>query len=437
MNRRGFTLVELLITIVIIGMMAAMVLFAMLSAQESAKVKKTEALIAKIDAVLKNKWESYQTRRVPIDTTGLTSAVAARRRLDALRDLMRLELPDRWSDVVDDPATPFGVTPKIARPSVSQAYKRRYDARMAAADAPTLGQAQEFQGAECLYLIIQAALQEEGDDVTGILRPDNIGDKDGDGFPEIVDAWKTPIRFLRWAPGFVSELQTAASGAVSDNQTDPAPPPQTSQLATFDALIDFGMMPVPPTAGPLSRGLSTRSGEYVGGAVVPVLSTGVAEFDKISRITGYQYFPLQASPARPAFVRFTCSTPSYTQQKAFPNGGPTSAFIVLPPDPFDPAGVYPVYNPGNPNPPSPTDTSRPTFALYPLIYSAGPDKAYGVVGEYYSNPNDETTALRYSSRNVDPFFIPPNSEPMGFQKAIPAERGDWKDNIHNHMMGLR
>ena len=32
--------------------------------------------------------------------------------------------------------------------------------------------------------------------------PGYIGDQDADGMLEIWDAWGTPIRFLRWAPGF-------------------------------------------------------------------------------------------------------------------------------------------------------------------------------------------------------------------------------------------
>ncbi len=31
-----------------------------------------------------------------------------------------------------------------------------------------------------------------------------IGDTDGDGMMEILDAWGTPIEFLRWAPGYVA-----------------------------------------------------------------------------------------------------------------------------------------------------------------------------------------------------------------------------------------
>jgi prepilin-type N-terminal cleavage/methylation domain-containing protein len=69
-SRRAFTLVELLITVSIIAIMASMVLFAVYSAQEMAKTQKTKALIAKLDAIIKAKYETYKTARVqgvPLD----------------------------------------------------------------------------------------------------------------------------------------------------------------------------------------------------------------------------------------------------------------------------------------------------------------------------------------------------------------------------------
>ena len=50
----------------IIAILASIILFALFRAQETAKEQKTRALIAKLDAIIKSKWESYKTRRVPI-----------------------------------------------------------------------------------------------------------------------------------------------------------------------------------------------------------------------------------------------------------------------------------------------------------------------------------------------------------------------------------
>jgi hypothetical protein len=39
----------------------------------------------------------------------------------------------------------------------------------------------------------------------------SIGDTDGDGAPEFLDGWGHPINFLRWAPGFESQIQLDAN----------------------------------------------------------------------------------------------------------------------------------------------------------------------------------------------------------------------------------
>ena len=74
-----------------------------------------------------------------------------------------------------------------------------------------------MQDAECLYLIVMAAMAEEGD-AREMFKADNIKDTDNDGMMEFVDAWGEPIRFLRWAPGYISDLNTLASGQVVNYQ---------------------------------------------------------------------------------------------------------------------------------------------------------------------------------------------------------------------------
>jgi prepilin-type N-terminal cleavage/methylation domain-containing protein len=196
--RRGMTLVELMITIMIIAILASLVLFALTAAQESAKEARTRSTIAKLHSMIMPLYESYQTRRVPVQVPpNARPAEAARLRVDAIRELMRMELPDRWSDITDGPA----VLP--SRPAASQAYLQRYN--QASPDGL-------FQGAECLYLIV-AHLVEDG--LTQFPQS-AIQDTDGDGIPEFIDGWGRPIRFLRWAPGFRSPLQTGNAAAQPD-----------------------------------------------------------------------------------------------------------------------------------------------------------------------------------------------------------------------------
>jgi len=52
----------------ILGLLSSMVLFALASAQESARVAKTQSTINKLNALIMAKYDSYRTRRVPADT---------------------------------------------------------------------------------------------------------------------------------------------------------------------------------------------------------------------------------------------------------------------------------------------------------------------------------------------------------------------------------
>ena len=69
-ERRGFTLVEIMVTVVIIGILAGMVMTGLMVARQSARVAATKVTITKLNNVIMKIWDSYKTRRVPIDTTG-------------------------------------------------------------------------------------------------------------------------------------------------------------------------------------------------------------------------------------------------------------------------------------------------------------------------------------------------------------------------------
>jgi prepilin-type N-terminal cleavage/methylation domain-containing protein len=404
---RGFTLVELLITISIIGMMASMILFAAYSAQETAKVAKTKALIAKLDSIVKSRWDAYRTRRVPVTFTSATAPpVASAIRLTALRDLMRMEMPDRWNDIADGPATlPLGATP-INRPAVSQGYLRKYNAIMMGPSPPSQAVLGQFAGAECLYMIVMQAVAEEGD-AREVFKPDDVADTDGDGFPEFIDAWKQPIKFLRWAPGFqFSELQIIGRFPVATS-------PSSGQTL-------------------LGGGSNTNAdaGAFMGGAIAQLAGANNAiDTHNIAHVD--KYLPSTAE------VDYSSPVRSMSLQ---------NSIVLMAPDPFDPLQVCVA-----------SASGAPSFALYPLIYSSGPDKCYGVMADF----SGASGGLRYalSTANlkpaifgpgqtaaVNPFAIGTDGVTGNFsligvaqndqneQNYVPSA---WLDNIHNHMLGTR
>ena len=49
-----------------------------------------------------------------------------------------------------------------------------------------------------------------------------IGDTDGDGAKEFLDGWERPINFLRWAPGFDSQIQLDAAELAAMSPSEQA-----------------------------------------------------------------------------------------------------------------------------------------------------------------------------------------------------------------------
>src|SRR5262245_7864013 len=126
--RRAFTLAELLIVIMIIGILAGLALSAVSGAVGLAKEQRTRAIIAKLDGLIMEQYEGYRTRAVPLRLPqGTPPQLAARLRLYALRDLMRMEMPERVTDVMDGQAT-LNVAPLIQLsypPALWQSYRRK------------------------------------------------------------------------------------------------------------------------------------------------------------------------------------------------------------------------------------------------------------------------------------------------------------------------
>ena len=203
-SRFGFTLVELLVSILVLSISASLVLFAMTGAMEVAKRARTKATIAKIDRIISDLWDDYQSRRVPIRIPpGTAPPDAARMRLNAIRELMRLELPDRITDVRDDPYPPSKEPlVQMARTAVSHGFLRALPTgwNLNNPNAQERDKALRFQGAECLYMILSKTKDGNRSAIANFSE-DSIGDVDDDDMPEILDAWGNPIEFIRWPAG--------------------------------------------------------------------------------------------------------------------------------------------------------------------------------------------------------------------------------------------
>lgn len=247
MKRNAFTLVELLTVLTIISLVAGMTAAAISSVSHTARLSRTRGIIAVIDDVLTSRFETYKTRplSVSIPSTArieISPRESARVRLNMIRDLMRMEMPDRRSDVMDGPALISGAVAPVTfngsnfvegsvvkRPVTwpSPAQRQVYLNRI-----PASGWTREFESAEALYLIVSTTFV-DGLPAIESIPQSNIGDVDGDGMQEILDGWGTPIAFIRWPVDFANDSQ-------NDSQNDLGIARTNDELDAFE--VDFGFI---------------------------------------------------------------------------------------------------------------------------------------------------------------------------------------------------
>lgn len=201
---RGFTLVELLVSITVILTLAGIAMVAVSATRQEARVARTKATIAKLDHLIMARYESYRTRRVPVNLTGLAGKQAAEVRYRALLYLMRMDMPERINDIKTDAnfGTPVSLPYGRALPwsALAMQYGLRYKNQPATAD---------YQHGEMLFAVVTS-----DPEARELFQDDEVRDVDGDRWPEFVDGWGMPIYWLRWAPGFtnqagLSDIQSA------------------------------------------------------------------------------------------------------------------------------------------------------------------------------------------------------------------------------------
>ena len=189
-SKIGFTLVELLVVLVIIGMLASMVSFAMFRSMQAAREAKTQALIAKLHNVIARHWDTFETGQPPSVGAPPTQMTVAQWMAD--------EMPCTKAEFEN-----------------SQIFKLLFDVdddnQISDSESPI---SPSDADAQCLYQIV---LQIADDDLDRInLFSENetkdliTVDSDGDGTPDtgdgtpdyFIDGWGQPIGFIREPKGF-------------------------------------------------------------------------------------------------------------------------------------------------------------------------------------------------------------------------------------------
>lgn len=275
--RSGFTLVELLVVVTIIGIMAALTFGALQGAQNSARESATKATIAKLNSIIMQRYESYLTRRVPVNLSGLPPAQAAQDRLYAIRDLMRMEMPDRADDLIGSVKNPIPIVDnlpielpnskqKVLTPAITRLYKSYYTTHL---KEDNIIADKACAQAAMLYMIISLGSPEAMEQ----FNQKEIGDYDNDGMPEFLDGWGRPIFWLRWAPGFSPYSDIQKDDPI--NHHDPFDPRRADPSA-------YHLIPLIYSAGANGKpGLAVGSGFSFNDAKGDIFVSEWPNFSKI------------------------------------------------------------------------------------------------------------------------------------------------------------
>lgn len=246
LRRNAFTLVELMVTMAIIALLASFLIGSLYMAQQAANRDRTKAIIARLDAAMKQRWEAYQWRPIPLSMDQAVTNWNARRgssgsalsttaisdlhvaKLGTQREILRIEMPSRWSDL-DQPllflpqwknssgsditpsasAVPFSGGTSIGfRLCTMHNLLKSSSTNPGGATAATNYNNKTNVSAEFLYMILTNEMP-GAPSIRSQLAEHEIGDTDQDGALEIIDGWGNPIYFQRWVPGFtpLSDVQ--------------------------------------------------------------------------------------------------------------------------------------------------------------------------------------------------------------------------------------
>lgn len=257
---RAFTLTELLVAMAIVLVLSSLMGVAVSASQTSAKVRRTRAVIAKIDAMIGAQYDSYAGQN-PV-------ATPLKSRGDALREAVDKDLPDSWNDVerlANEAADP------VALAAMSPHQRAYVSVWKSVASRGLTEQIRQANGsAECLFMIVmQGGI---ADCLDCRMSRMDVGDQDRDGMPEFWDAWDRPIGFVLWP----RSLRLPANAKTQF----------FSEKAPFDPV-----MPSPSEAlGGLLRPLIFSAGPDgepgMGEAAAPLLpdaSDNVTNFDEVAK----------------------------------------------------------------------------------------------------------------------------------------------------------
>ena len=213
--RRGFTIIELLVVIVIIGILAALTMQVVGGMMANANKAATSTTLNKAQGRIRSRIQSFDAvdmEQYKLKAKNLGATTEAEQTAMAKKLLFKEAFPQNWVEFQQQwpelytelyieaqsklgntvttapiPAGPLTLTPLQAAAESGEVLY----ATLTRGPIPGEGKRKVISGAETV----------EADE----FNSQDLGDTDEDGFTEFIDAWEQPLRFYRWPTRLVRD----------------------------------------------------------------------------------------------------------------------------------------------------------------------------------------------------------------------------------------
>src|SRR5579863_2927303 len=225
--RPSFSLVEVLVVIGLIAFLTAAIVAVLPRVANSAKVAATRATIKKVDELLNDRINGFQRWIQTQNTIAGNNAPGY--------------------VVAAGFGTQYSQNPPLYQfLGAKTAFRASFPQTFAELTTPPSYDASKHkpvtESAACLYIILtKAAVFDTEPPAAGDLKGVEVADTDGDGLPEIVDAWGNPLRFYRWPTRLfrpaasLGTVETQQVNLATWNSVQPGPAPTPFSILVSSA----------------------------------------------------------------------------------------------------------------------------------------------------------------------------------------------------------